>query len=164
MTIQSKFLMQTIILFVAIASYVNVSARVVDLSKTDQTARFVPVVSDYTVEIYVDKVDGKATKFRSNDSAIVDAGERTMAIRLEYAPATGTSLILGGLGNLLARAATNKTFRTELTALVVAGHQYRLIARAQGEEIVIIVFDQTDRTEVAGQKFVLKDGKFERLM
>jgi hypothetical protein len=71
---------------------------------------------------------------------------------------------LGGLGNLLARAATNKTFRTELTTPVVADHQYQLIARAQGNEIVVIVFDQTDRKEVAGQKFVLKDGKFERLM
>jgi hypothetical protein len=51
-----------------------------------------------------------------------------------------------------------------MTTPVVAGHQYQLIARGQGNEIVIIVFDQTDRKEVAGQKFVLKDGKFERLM
>ena len=139
-------------------------AREVDLSETDQVAKFMPVVSDYTVEIYVDEVDGKATKFRSRDTAIVDSGDRTMVIRLEYTPASGTSLLLGGLGNLLARASTNKTFRTELTAPVVAGHQYQLIARAQGNEIVIIVFDQTDRVEVAGQKFLLKDGQFERLM
>ena len=142
----------------------NLDASEVNLAKTDQTAKFMPIVSDYTVELYVDKVDGKATKFRSRDTAIVDAGERTIAIRLEYTPASGTSLILGGLGNLLARSATNKTFRTEMTAPVVAGHQYQLIARAQGDEIVIIVFDQTDRKEVAGQKFALKDGKFERLM
>jgi len=153
-----------IIAFLTISLSFNVDAREVDLSTTDRTARFTPVVSDYTVELYVDSVDGKATKFRANDSAIVDAGDRTMAIRLEYTPASGTSLLLGGLGNLLARAATNKTFRTELTAPVIAGHQYQLIARAQGEEIVIIVFDQTDRKEVAGQKFVIKDGKFERLM
>jgi hypothetical protein len=133
------------------------------LAKTEQTAKFTPVVSDYTVELYVDKVDGKATKFRTRDTAIVDAGERTIAIRLEYTPAEGSSLILGGLGNLFARAVTNKTFRTEMTALVVAGHQYQLIARAQGDEIVIIVFDQSDRKEVAGQRFSLKDGKFERI-
>lgn len=142
----------------------NLAAREVNLAKTEQTAKFMPVVSDYTVELYVDKVDGKATKFRSRDTAIVDAGERTIVVRLEYTPATGTSLILGGLGNLLARAATNKTFRTELTTPVAADHQYQLIARAQGNEIVIIVFDQTDRKEVAGQKFALNDGKFERLM
>ena len=152
-----------IISILAIALSFNVYAREVDLSTTDRTARFVPVVSDYTVELYVDSVDGKATKFRANDSVIVDAGDRTMAIRLEYAPASGTSLLLGGLGNLIARAATNKTFRTELTAPVVAGHQYQVIAREQREEIVIIVFDQTDRKEVAGQKFIVKDGKFERI-
>ena len=146
------------------ATSANLDAREVNLAKSDQTAKFTPVVSDYTVELYVDKVDGKATKFRSPDTAIVDAGERAIAIRLEYTPASGSSLILGGLGNLLARAATNKTFRTEMTAPVVAGHQYQLIARAQSGEIVIIVFDQTDRKEVAGQKFALKDGKFERLM
>jgi hypothetical protein len=142
----------------------NLHAREVNLAKTDQIAKFMPVVSDYTVAIYVDQVDGKKTKFRAHDTATVDAGDRTMVIRLEYTPASGTSLILGGLGNLLARAATNKTFRTELTAPVVAGHEYQLIARAQGNEIVIIVFDQTDRIEVAGQRFVLKDGRFERLM
>ena len=141
----------------------NLNASEVNLAKTDQTAIFMPVVSDYTVELYVDKVDGRATEFRTRDTAVVDAGERTIAIRLEYTPASGSSLILGGLGNLLARAATNKTFRTEMTALVVAGHQYQLIARAQGDEIVIIVFDQSDRKEVAGQRFSLKDGKFERI-
>ena len=152
-----------LVLFVFAVS-TNLAAREVNLAKTEQTAKFMPVVSDYTVELYVDKVDGQATKFRSRDTAIVDAGERTIVVRLEYTPANGTSLILGGLGNLLARAATNKTFRTELTTPVVADHQYQLIARAQGNEIVIIVFDQTDRKEVAGQKFALNDGKFERLM
>ncbi len=147
----------------AFALSANLYASEVNLAKTDQTAKFMPVVSDYTVELYVDKVDGKATKFRTRDTAIVDAGERSIAIRLEYTPASGSSLLLGGLGNLLARAATNKTFRTEMIVPVVAGHQYQLIARAQGDEIVIIVFDQSDRKEVAGQRFSLKDGKFERM-
>jgi hypothetical protein len=147
----------------ALAMSAHLNAREVNLAKTDQTAKFMPVVSDYTVELYVDKVDGKATKFRTRDTAIVDAGERTIAIRLEYTPASGSSLILGGLGNLLARASTNKTFRTEMIAPVVAGHEYQLIARAQGDEIVIIVFDQSDRKEVAGQRSSLKDGKFERM-
>lgn len=152
--------MITLILFAVSA---NLNASEVNLAKTDQTAKFMPVVSDYTVELYVDKVDGKATKFRTRDTAIVDAGERTIAIRLEYTPASGTSIILGGLGNLLARAATNKTFRTEMTTPVVAGHEYQLIARAQGDEIVIIVFDQSDRKEVAGQRFSVKNGAFERI-
>ena len=141
----------------------SLNASEINLAKTDQTAKFMPVVSDYTVELYVDKVDGKATKFRTRDTAIVDAGERRIAIRLEYTPSSGSSLILGGLGNLLARAATNKTFRTEITAPIVSDHQYQLIARGQDDEIVIIVFDQSDRKELAGQKFPLKDGKFEQL-
>lgn len=154
------FLSPLLLFFLASAT---IHAREVSLATTDQTAEFMPVVSDYTVELFVDKVDGKATKFRARDTAVVDAGERTMNIRLEYTPALGAGLLLGGLGGLLAKAATNKDFRTDLTATVEAGHQYQLIAREQNDEIVIIVFDQTDRKEVAGQRFALKDGKFERI-
>ena len=138
-------------------------AKEVNLAQPDETARFRAVTSDYTVDIYVDKVDGKATKFRARDTAVVDAGDRTMDVRLEYQPASGSSLLLGGLGNLLARAATNKTFRTSMTVTIQAGHEYQLIAQAQDKDMVIVVFDHTDRKEVAGQKFTLRDGKFERV-
>ncbi len=153
------FLLAT--LFLGAASHAL--AKEVNLAKTDETARFRAVTGDYTVDIFVDKVDGRATKFRARDTAIVDAGDRTMDIRLEYHPAAGSSLFLGGLGNLLARAASNKTFRTTLTVTVQADHEYQLIAQAQNNDLVIVVFDHTDREEVAGQKFTLRDGKFERV-
>ena len=41
----------------------NLVASEVNLAKTDQTAKFMPTESDYTVELYVDRVDCKATKF-----------------------------------------------------------------------------------------------------
>ena len=155
------------LIYVLVALLLGVSshamAKEVNLAKTDESARFRAVSSDYTVDIYVDKVDGKATKFRARDTAVVDAGDRTMDIRLEYQPASGSSLLLGGLGNLLARAATNKTFRTTMTVTIEADHEYQLIAQAKGDDMVIVVFDHTDRSEVASQKFTLRDGKFERV-
>ena len=145
------------------AATAHVVAREVNLATTDETAFFDVAVSDYTVNVFVEQLDGQPVKFRARDTAIVDAGERTMAVRLEHQPASGSSILLGGLGNLLARAVTNKTFRTELTAELMAGHEYQFIAAAQGEEIVVVIYDHTEEEEVTGQKFVVRDGKFERI-
>ena len=53
-------------------------------------------------------MDGEKTKFGLYDSVIVDAGVRTLEVRLEYQPASGSSVLLGGLANLLLRATTKK--------------------------------------------------------
>lgn len=134
-----------------------------DLAATADTALFLPYDPDYTVDIVVDEVDGKATQFGPFDQVLVDAGRRDLSVRLEYAPAAGTSLLVGGVGNLLLRASTNRTFRTDMSVDVIGGHEYRMIARAQGDTLVITVFDETDRVEVVKQTFELKDGQFERI-
>ena len=134
-----------------------------DMASTPDTAVFLPVVNDYTVDLYVDTVDGKPTEFGVFDQVMVDAGTRELEIRLEHQPAAGSSLLVGGIGNLLVRAGTNKTFRTSMTVDVLSGHEYRMIARSQEETLEIIVFDETDVREVVKQAFELKDGQFERL-
>ena len=71
---------------------------------------------------------------------------------------------VGGIGNLLLRAATNKTFRTDMTVEVLENHIYHLGARtntAGGFDIT--VFDESLGTEVARQSFAEWDGRFERL-
>jgi hypothetical protein len=134
-----------------------------NLASGADAAVFMPIVTDYTVDLFVDRVDGKATKFGTFDQVSVDPGTHELAIRLEYTPAENTSLIVGGLGNLLLRAGTNKTFRTNMTVDVSAGHNYQMIARAHGDSLDIIVFDQTNNREIKKQTFELKDGQFERV-
>jgi len=80
------------------------------LSSTENTALFLPPKIEADVDMFIDEVDGKKTKFNLEDSAQVDEGEHSLLIRLEYQPAAGSSAIVGGLGNLLLRSATNKTF------------------------------------------------------
>lgn len=133
-----------------------------DLAQSDDTAVFLPIVTDYNVDLFVDQVDGKATRFGAFDQVTVDAGSRELAVRLEYAPAAGTAPLVGSLGNLLLRAGTNKTFRTTMTVDVAAGHNYELIARADGSAFDIIVFDKTEESVVEKKTFELKDGQFER--
>lgn len=148
---------------VSVALMSGCAGKQQSLSSGSDEAVFMPVVTDYTVGLYVDRVDGKATKFGAYDQVSVDPGTHELAIRLDYTPAENTSLIVGGLGNLLLRAGTNKTFRTSMTVDVSAGHYYQMIARASGDSVYIIVFDQTDNREIKKQTFVLKDGNFERM-
>ena len=68
------------------------------------------MVTDYNVGLYVDQVDGEPTDFGLFDQIVIDAGgKHEISVRLEYQPAAGTSLVVGGIGNLLLRAGTNKT-------------------------------------------------------
>jgi len=134
-----------------------------DMTTSTETAVFLPIVNDYSVNLFVDQVDGKPTQFGLFDQVTVDAGRREIGIRLEYQPAAGSSLVVGGIGNLLLRAGTNKTFRTSISIDVIGGHAYRLIARSQEDNLEIIVFDETDDREVVKQAFGVKDGQFERL-
>jgi hypothetical protein len=134
-----------------------------NMASTTDTAVFLPIVADYSVDFFVDQVDGKATKFGVFDRVTIDSGRHELQLRLEYSPASGSSVIVGGIGNLLLRATTNKTFRTDMTLDVSGGHTYQMIARANGENIEIIVFDKTESREVVKQTFVHKNGQFERL-
>ena len=136
-----------------------------DLTTSDGPyALFLPAVADYGVEIYVEQVNGEATRFRERDQVRVSPGMLELAIKLEYQPTAGSALIVGGIGSLLLRAAANKTFRTDMSVDVVANHIYHLSARtntAGGFDIT--VFDESLGTEVARQSFAERDGRFERL-
>ncbi len=130
---------------------------------TDDTALVLPIAAEWGVDFFVEKVDGKKTKFGLYDSVVIDAGTRILDIRLEYTPASGSSLLVGGLGNLLLRAATNKTFRTKMEVEVEGGKTYQMTATAKDDLLEIFVIDHTDEKIVTSQRFQLKDGKFERL-
>ena len=134
-----------------------------DMTLSTDSAVFLPIVIDYSVDLFVDQVDGEPTKFGLFDQVTVNSGKREIGIRLEYQPAAGSSLVVGGIGNLVLRAGSNKTFRTKLSVDVLSGHAYRLIARSNGDTLEIIVFDETDNNEVVKQSFGVKDGQFERL-
>ncbi len=134
-----------------------------DMASSVETAVFLPIITEYNVGLYVDRVDGEPTNFGLFDQVVVDAGRREIGVRLEYQPAAGTSLVVGGIANLLLRAGTNKTFRTNMSINVLSGHAYRIIARSQEEILEVIVFDETDDREVLKHAFGIKDGQFERL-
>ena len=133
------------------------------IAVTDTTAIFLPIAADWCVDFFVEKVDGAKTKFGVFDSVVVDAGARTIDIRLEYQPACGTSAVVGGLANLPLRAATNKTFRTTMELDVDGGKEYQLSAIAEDDKLEIFVINRSDEEVVQSQAFRLKDRKFERI-
>jgi len=135
-----------------------------NIANSGDTATFVPVVTDYGVDIFVDSVDGQSTKFGELDSAIVDAGKHNLVVRLEYQPAAGSAIVIGGLANLLVRAGTNKTFRTTISLEAEAGHLYQLSARTRSDdELEIVIIDQTLNQEITKQTFRVSEGGFERV-
>jgi len=142
------------------------SGSQVDLSKENNSspAKFVPYVADYGVDIFVDKVDGKPTKFGELDSVLIDPGSHELVVRLEYQPAAGSAIVVGGIANLLLRAGTNKTFVTTISVDVKANKTYKLLAKYTPEDqIDLIVFNETSDEEVLKHSFALKDGRFERI-
>ena len=142
------------------------SGSQVDLSKGNDSssAKFVPFVADYGVDIFVDKIDGKTTKFGELDSVLIEPGSHELEVRLEYQPAAGSAIVVGGIANLLLRAGTNKTFVTKITVDVEANNVYKLLAKYSPEDqIDLIVFNETSENEVLKHSFVMKDGRFERI-
>jgi len=142
------------------------SSSQVDLSKdiNSSPAKFVPFVADYGVDIFVDEVDGKPTKFGELDSVLIDPGSHELLVRLEYQPAAGSAIVVGGIANLLLRANTNRTFSTTIKVDVESNHIYKLIAKYSSEDqIDLIVFNETSEKEVLKHSFALKDGRFERI-
>ena len=152
-----------VMVLVMISGINPVCAKERSIAMTDDTAIFMPIVTDLDVDLYVDKVDGKKTKFGLYDSVVVDAGKRQLDVRLEYQPASGSSLILGGLANMLLRAGTNKTFRTTMKVDVVGGQAYQLFANAHNGILTIMLTNDTASEQVLRQDFKIKDGKFERV-
>ncbi|MEH6587765.1 MAG: hypothetical protein V7720_14480 [Halioglobus sp.] len=156
-----KYLVPLLLIFSLVSPHVNSKEK--SIAITDETSVFMPMATNRSVDFFVEKVDGKKTKFGRFDSVVVDAGTRTLDIRLEYAPAKGSSLLFGSLGNLLLRATTNKSFHTSMTIDVVGGKDYQLIAVADGDKLEIIVDNHTDDEIIMSQQFLLKGGKFEKM-
>ena len=130
---------------------------------TNDTVLFIPAQIETYVDFYVDEIDGKKTEFLLNDSLEIDAGEHTIEVRMEFQPAAGSSLIVGGVGNLLLRAATNKTFKTQMDINSIANHTYQFIITGIEEGFEIDLKDVTSDKIDLSHQFKLKDGKLERI-
>ena len=133
------------------------------LSSTENTALFLPPKIEADVDMFIDEVDGKKTKFNLEDSAQVDEGEHSLLIRLEYQPAAGSSAIVGGLGNLLLRSATNKTFSTTMDIEIEKSMEYRFVVEDFDNGFEIILFNETKMKEELKLRFKLNEGKFKQI-
>ena len=133
------------------------------LSGTSATALFLPPEIEAYVDMYVDVVDGKKVKLGIMDSVRTDAGSHEVEIRLEYQPAAGSAVIVGGLANLMLRSATNKTFTTKMSITVEESHEYRFIVTSGEKRFFIALFDETTNAEQVKYTFELKDGKLTRV-
>ncbi len=117
------------------------------LSSTENTALFLPPKIEAYVDMFIDEVDGKKTKFNLEDSVQVDEGKHSLLVRLEYQPAAGSSLIVGGLGNLLLRSTTNKTFSTTMDIEIERSMEYRFVVEDFDNGFEIILFNETQIKE-----------------
>lgn len=133
------------------------------LSTTGETALFIPPKIEANVDMFIDEIDGKKVKFQLSDSAQVDAGNHEVLIRLEYEPASGSSIIVGSLGNLLLRSATNKTFKTKMDINVERDNTYQFVVTAASESFDIAVLNTGSKVEIVKHSFQLKDGHFEKI-
>jgi hypothetical protein len=132
-------------------------------STTENTALFLPPNIEAYVDMFIDEVDGQETKFNLADSAQVDEGNHKVLVRLEYQPAGGSSLIVGGLGSLLLRSATNKTFSATIEIKVERNEEYRFLVKDFDDGFNIILFNETKMKEESSYRFKLSEGKFERV-
>ncbi len=131
------------------------------LSSSENTALFLPPKIEANVDMFIDEVDGKKTKFNLADSAQVDEGSHNLLVRLEYQPAAGSSVIVGGLGNLLLRSATNKTFSTAIDIEIEKSMEYRFVVKDFENGFEIILFEETKMNEELNYRFKLIEGNFE---
>jgi len=134
------------------------------LSSTENTALFLPSKIEAYVDMFVDEVDGEKTKFNLSDSVQVDEGSHSLLVRLEYQPTSGSSVIVGGLGSLLLRSSTNKTFSTIMDIEIEKSMEYRFVVKDFDNGFEIILFNETTLKEELNHRFKLSEGKFERIL
>jgi len=121
------------------------------LSSTENTALFLPPKIEADVDMFIDEVDGKKTKFNLEDSAQVDEGEHSLLIRLEYQPAAGSSAIVG------------KTFSTTMDIEIEKSMEYRFVVEDFDNGFEIILFNETKMKEELNLRFKLNEGKFKQI-
>ncbi len=154
-------LKQFILICLLIPILISCSGSKKILSSSENTALFLPPKIEANVDMFIDEVDGKKTKFNLADSAQVDEGSHNLLVRLEYQPAAGSSVIVGGLGNLLLRSATNKTFSTAIDIEIEKSMEYRFVVKDFENGFEIILFNETKMNEELNYRFKLIEGNFE---
>lgn len=153
------FLTLTSMFVYSCSSTVNLS----DNAAAGERATVVDNSGDAGVDMTIEKINEKKVDAGELTSIEISPGEHKLTIRIDSTPASGSSIILGGWGNLLARAATNQSFRTDLLFKAEPGHKYVVGTGASDDKFIVMVFDETSNKEVASQAFAYKDGKFESL-
>jgi hypothetical protein len=151
-----------LVIGLGISSCATISER----SHTDSSspATLTPFNNEWGVQIYIDELDGSKVKYSELDRLALDGGTHDLRVRMEYQPASGTSLVVGGLGNLLLRAGSNKTFEHNITVEMIEGHNYGLTVKGTDSGFELLVFDESVGGIVTLEhQFEYKDGGFERL-
>ena len=134
------------------------------LTSSSNPATLTPFNNEWGVQLYIDELDGNEVKYSELDRLALDGGIHDFGVRMEYQPAAGTSVVVGGLGNLLLRSGTNKTFEHDITVELIEGHKYGLTVNSTDTGFEMLVFDETAKgIVILEHQFEYKDGSFQRL-
>jgi hypothetical protein len=151
-----------LVISLGISSCASISER--SHTSSSSPATLTPFNNEWGVQIFIDELDDSKVKYGELDRLVLDGGTHDLRVRMEYQPASGTSLVVGGLGNLLLRAGSNKTFEHEITIEMIEGHNYGLTVKGTDSGFELLVFDETAGGIVTLEhQFEYKDGGFERL-
>ena len=151
-----------ILVFSLIASGCTISER--NHAESSNPAFLTPFHNEWGVQLFIDELDGAAVKYGELDRLALDGGSHDIGVRMEYQPAAGSSVVVGSLGNLLLRGATNKTFEFDITVDLVEGHNNGLTVKSTDDGFELLVFDETaGGVVILEQQFKYEDGKFVRL-
>ena len=157
-----KTVFKGLVLFAILFPFIiSCSSTKQTFSSTEKTAVFLPPKTEYYVDLFIEEIDGEKTKFKLGDTAEIDEGQHELRIRLEHQPASGTSIVVGGIANLLLRSTTNKTFSSIINVNVEKGQVYRLVTEDFKDGLAIKLHNETTSETQAVYKFKLEEGKFE---
>ena len=133
-------------------------------STESNPATLTPFNNEWGVSIFIDELDGETVSYGELERLLLDEGNHDLRVRIEHQPSSGSSVIVGGLGNLLMRAGSNKTFRHDISVDLVAGHNYGLTVKGTEAGFELLVFDETEGgVVILEQEYEYKDGDFERI-
>lgn len=115
-------------------------------------AVIVPSAPDYTVDITIEKLDGKTVNVSDLDRLEILPGSHELVIRVDHVPARGTSVVLGGWGNLAARAATTKSMSATVSFQAQESRKYLVTAGLLDDAPAVWIVDETTEQIVASQR------------
>ena len=111
-----------------------------------------PSAPDYTVDITIEKLDGKTVNVSDLDRLEILPGSHELVIRVDHVPARGTSVVLGGWGNLAARAATTKSMSATVSFQAQESRKYLVTAGLLDDAPAVWIVDETTEQIVASQR------------